>query len=102
MLLQHTVCIESFLPIGWRTAKICQSAAIFWFGSRNVGILLIFFSSLILQRTIVGSPTFLEPGWAEKDSGLCLYNPSAKEVGGLDGFLYEAAQNFEVFSNIQD
>jgi hypothetical protein len=37
-----------------------------------------------------------------KDSGLCPYNPSAKEVGGLDGFLYEATQNFEVFSNIQD
>ncbi len=35
-----------------------------------------------------------------KDRGLCLYNLSAEEVGGLDGFLYEAAQNFEVFSNI--
>jgi hypothetical protein len=32
----------------------------------------------------------------------CPCNPSAEEVGGLDGFLYEAAQNFEVFSNIQD
>jgi hypothetical protein len=39
----------------------------------------------------------LEPGLAESS-----YNPSAKEVGGLDGFLYEVAQNFEVFSNIQD
>jgi hypothetical protein len=29
-------------------------------------------------------------------------NPSVEEVGGLDGFLYEAAQDFEVFSNIQD
>jgi hypothetical protein len=37
-----------------------------------------------------------------KDCGLCPYNPSAEEVGGLDGFLYEAAQNFEVFSNMQD
>jgi hypothetical protein len=35
-----------------------------------------------------------------KDCGLCQYNPSAEEVGGLDGW-YEAAQNFEVFSNIQ-
>ncbi len=32
-----------------------------------------------------------------KDCGLCPHNPSAKEVGGLDGFLYEATQNFEVF-----
>ncbi len=30
------------------------------------------------------------------------YNPSAEEVEGLDGFLFEAAQNLEVFSNIQD
>jgi hypothetical protein len=30
---------------------------------------------------------------------LCPYNPSAEEVGGLDGFLYEEAQNFEGFSN---
>jgi hypothetical protein len=27
---------------------------------------------------------------------------AAEEVGGFDRFLYEAAQNFEVFSNIQD
>jgi hypothetical protein len=37
----------------------------------------------------------LEPGLA-KDSCLCPYNQSAEDVGGLDGFLYEAAQNFEV------
>jgi hypothetical protein len=77
--------MESFLPIGWRTAKICQSAAIFWFGSRNVGILPIFFSPAILQRTIVDSPTFLGPGFtglAENIAGLCSYNPSVKEVEG--------------------
>ncbi len=48
--------------------------------------------------------TFLHswsPVWRE-DCGLCPYNPSAEEVGGLDRFLYEAAQKFEVFSNIQD
>jgi hypothetical protein len=33
---------------------------------------------------------------------LCPYKPSAEEVGGLELFLYEAAQNFEFFSNIQD
>ncbi len=43
----------------------------------------------------------MEPGLAEKDCGICSYNPSAEEVVGLDGFLYEAAQNFEVFSNIK-
>ncbi len=32
---------------------------------------------------------------------MCPNNPSAEEVGGLDGFLYDAAQNFEDVSNIQ-
>jgi hypothetical protein len=40
--------------------------------------------------------------FSRKDSSLRPNNPSDKEVGGLDGFLYEVAQNFEVFSNIQD
>jgi hypothetical protein len=44
----------------------------------------------------------LETGLAGKDRGLCLYNLSAEEVEGLDEFLYEAAQNFEVVSNIHD
>jgi hypothetical protein len=38
----------------------------------------------------------------EKDRGLCPYNPWSQQVGGLDAFLYEAAQNFEVFSNFQN
>jgi hypothetical protein len=33
-----------------------------------------------------------------KDFVLCPYNPSAEEVRGLHRFLYEVAQNFEVFS----
>jgi hypothetical protein len=37
-----------------------------------------------------------------KYSGLCPYNPSAKEVEGLEVFLYERDHNFELFSNIQD
>jgi hypothetical protein len=28
-----------------------------------------------------------------------MYKPCAEEAGGLEAFLYEAAQNFEVFSN---
>ncbi len=30
-----------------------------------------------------------------------LNNPWSQQVGGLDAFLYEAAHNFELFSNIQ-
>ncbi len=39
--------------------------------------------------------------FGEKDCGLCPYNPWSQQVGWLEAFLYEAAQNFKVFSNIQ-
>jgi hypothetical protein len=43
--------------------KIRQSAAIFWFGLRDVGIL---YSRAIIQRKIDVSPPFLEHRSAEK------------------------------------
>ncbi len=60
--------------------KIRQSVALVWFGLRDGGIL---YSPTLIQRPTVDFPAFLE-------------------TGGLDAFLYEAAQNFEVFSKIQD
>jgi hypothetical protein len=72
-----------------------------YFGLDCGGILQMFYSRAVLQRTIVDSSTFLEPGLAEKIAGLSPNNPSAEEIGGIDGFLYKTAQNFEVFSNIQ-
>jgi hypothetical protein len=57
----------------------------------------MFYSRAVLQRTIIDSPAFLEPSLAEKIA-VC----SDEEVGGLDRFLREAAQNFEVFLNTQD
>jgi hypothetical protein len=43
--------------------KIRQSAAKFWIGLRDVGIL---YSRAVIQRTIDVSPAFLEHGAAEK------------------------------------
>jgi hypothetical protein len=43
--------------------KIHQSAALFWFGLRDIGVL---FSQAVIQRTIDVSPAFLEHGLAEK------------------------------------
>ncbi len=43
--------------------KIRQSAALFWFGLRDVGIL---YSRAVIQRTIYVSPAFLKHGLAEK------------------------------------
>jgi hypothetical protein len=37
-----------------------------------------------------------------KDCSLCPYNPWSQQGGWLEAFLYEAAQTFEVFSNIQN
>jgi hypothetical protein len=61
-----------------------------------------FYSRAVIQRTIVNSPTFLETSFGRKHCGLYPYNPSADEVGGLEVFLHEVAQNFELFSDIQD
>ncbi len=69
LLVEITVCIESFHPIGWRTLsddKIRQSAVIFWFGLLDVGILQIFYSRVTIQRKIIDSSPFLEHGSAEK------------------------------------
>jgi hypothetical protein len=43
--------------------KIRQSAALFWFGLQDVGIL---YSQVVIQRTIDVSPAFLEHSSAEK------------------------------------
>jgi hypothetical protein len=68
-ILRQVACIESFLPVGWRTFiwwKFAKSAALFWFGLRDVKILQIFYSRAVIQRTVVDFPTFLESGLAEK------------------------------------
>jgi hypothetical protein len=59
-------CIESCLPIIGALLfdeKIRHSAALFWFGLRNVGIL---YSQAVIQITIDLSPAFWEHGSAKK------------------------------------
>ncbi len=62
LLVRITVCIESCLPIGWRTFILwknppkCRST-VFWFGLRNDGI---FYLRAAIQRTVDISPAFLE------------------------------------------
>ncbi len=51
--------------------KICQSAALFWFGLRDVGIL---YSQAVIQRTIDVSRIF-EARFSVKDRGLSTYKP---------------------------
>ncbi len=96
LLVRITVCIESCLPIGWRTFiwwKIHQSAAIFWFRLRNDGI---FYLRAAIQRTVDISPAFFGARFGEKDRGLSTCKLRIKQAGGLMAFLHEAAQTFEV------
>ncbi len=56
-----TVCLESFLPIGYHTFicwKIRQSAALFLFGLRIVGFLQIFSSQAVIQEQLLTLPHF--------------------------------------------
>jgi hypothetical protein len=77
--------------------KICKSAALFWFGLRDGGVL---YSRAVIQRTIDVSPLFLEHGSAEKIAVKALQT-AIQTRRRLDSFLHEAAQNFELLSNIQ-
>ncbi len=79
--------------------KKSTSDALFWFGMRDVEILS---SRALIQRTIDVSPTFLEHGSAEKDCGLSTCKPWSKQAEGWIHFCMKSAQNFELWSNIQD
>jgi hypothetical protein len=78
--------------------KIRQSAALFWFGLRNVEVLHY---QAAIQRTIDVPPEFLEHGSAKKIAvwAHANRNPNKQEFGS---FMHESAQNFELLSNIQD
>jgi hypothetical protein len=68
-----------------------------WFGMWDVRILQIFYSRAVVHRTSVDSPAFLETGLAEKIAVCAHTTPSAEEIGGLEFFFAQAAQNFDFF-----
>jgi hypothetical protein len=76
--------------------KIRQSASLFSFGLRDVGIL---YSRAVIQRTIDVSPAFLEL-FCGKSSQFEHMQTVIQTSRRLDSFLHEAAQNFELLSNI--
>jgi hypothetical protein len=57
-----TVCLESFLPIGYLIKSAKVGTSLFWFGLRIFGFLQIFYSQAVIPRKIVESPAFLEYG----------------------------------------
>jgi hypothetical protein len=60
--LNPTSCLFGFAGAFLFFEKIHQSAVLLWFELRNIGILQIFYSRAVNQRTIVDSPSFLEHG----------------------------------------
>jgi hypothetical protein len=78
--------------------KIRHSAALFWFGLQDVGIL---YSQAVIQRAIDVSPAFLEHS-SRKRSRFEHMQIVIQTSRRLDSFLHEAAQNFDLLSNIQD
>jgi hypothetical protein len=74
--------------------KIRQSAALFWLGFRDVGIL---YSRAVIQRTIDVSPAFLEHDSVER-SWFEHMQTVIQTSRSLGSFLHEAAQNFELLS----
>jgi hypothetical protein len=43
-----------------------------------------------------------EAQFGGKDCGLQICKPWSEQAGGLEAFLHKVAQNFEIYSNIQD
>jgi hypothetical protein len=66
--------------------KICQSAALIWFGLRDDGVLQILYLRAILQRTIVAFPHIFGDWFGGKDCGLyiciciCIFVCSGSEL----------------------
>jgi hypothetical protein len=75
--------------------KIRQSVALFWFGLRDIGILYLLVQAAI-QRTMDVSLALLEHSSADH------MQTGIQTSRRLDSFLHEAAENFELLSNIQD
>ncbi len=61
----------------------------------------IFYLWAAIQRTIGISPAFVGARFGEKYRGLSTCKPWTEQAGGLETFLDEASQNFEVVLNIQ-
>ncbi len=102
LLVRITVCIESCLPIGWRTfiwwknPPKCSSILV-WIAERW-NVLL---ASCSPQNNWCLSHIF-GARFGKKDRRLSTCKPWTEQAGGVEAFLHEAAQNFEVVLNIQD
>jgi hypothetical protein len=81
--------------------KISQRAVLFWFGLRDVGILQIFYSQAVIQRTNV--PQTFQHFWrtvsVEKIVGFahCPYKPWSEQAEGLFHFCMKRLRTLNFF-----
>ncbi len=102
LLVRFTVCIESCLPIGWRTF-------IWWKNPPKFSSILIWIAEWWNFLPASRNP---KNNWClsriygvrfgKKDRSLSTCKPWTEQAGGLMAFLHGAAQNFEVVLNTQD
>ncbi len=90
------VCIESFLSIGWRTFICWKKSAKGMHCSGLDCVMLEFFTLEPYPKNNCFLPCIFEARFGGKDRGLCTYKPWSEQAGGLEAFLYLAAQNFEL------
>ncbi len=106
LIFRLTACIESCLPIGWRTiiwrknSPRCCTILVWIAGCWNSSNMLL--KSHKNPKNNCWLSRIFGDRFGRKHCGLTPYNPSAEEVGGLEVFLNEGTLNFELFSNIQD
>ena len=94
LLVRFTVCIESCLPLGWRTVT-------WWKNPPKSSSFLVriaeWWSSALSSRNPKANwclSRIFGVRFGEKDHGLSTCKPWTEKAGGLEAFLHEAAQNF--------
>ncbi len=91
------VCIESCLPMGWRTVT-------WWKNPPKSSSFLVWIeewcNSLLTSRNPMTNwclSRIYEVWSGEKNRGLSTCKPWTEQAGGLEAFLHGVAQNFELF-----
>ncbi len=92
LILRQTACIESFLPIGWRTFIWWKNPPkvmhYFGFDCGMLEFFKILLTSCYPKNNCWHSRIFGDK-FGRKNCVLCPWKPSAEEVGGFGGILYK-------------
>jgi hypothetical protein len=93
LLVRITVCIESFLPIGWRTFIWCCTILVWIAGCWSSSNILL--TSYMVTKKNVDSH-FWSKVW-RKDLGLCPYKLWSEQAGGWIIFIWSGLELWSLF-----